>query len=102
MSGAQMLGYDQFDTSAEHFLGRIAKQHGRRMVPANDRARSVGTDDSISDLIENLLGQFGLPFHGCTLRLPAAQSDRWARFALPTLRPAIGVKADGRRSGGKV
>src|SRR5262249_47351661 len=46
----------------------------RRVVPANDRARSVGTDDSISDLIESLLGQFGLPFHGCTLRLPAAQS----------------------------
>ena len=37
------------------------------LVPANDRSRVVGTDDSVSDLIQNLLGQFGLLFQECTL-----------------------------------
>jgi hypothetical protein len=30
---SQMLGNDHFDTLAERLLGRIAKQHGRGMVP---------------------------------------------------------------------
>jgi hypothetical protein len=61
-----MLGYDQFDTLAERLFGRIAKQRGTGWVPANDRSRVVGKDDSVSDLIENSLRQFGLLFHGCT------------------------------------
>jgi hypothetical protein len=60
-----MLGYDQVDTLAERLLGRIAKQRRTGGVPANDRSRVVGTDDSVSDLIENPLGQFGLLFHRC-------------------------------------
>jgi hypothetical protein len=30
------------------------------MVPANDGSRAVGADDSVSDLIENPLGEPGL------------------------------------------
>src|SRR5882724_7364870 len=60
-----MLGYDHFDTLAERLLGRKAKQHGTGGVPANDCSRVIDTDDSVSNLIENSLGQFGLLFHGC-------------------------------------
>src|SRR5262245_349463 len=66
MWSPQMLGYDQFDALAERLLGRIAEQPGTGRVPANDRPRVVGTDDSVGDLIENPLGQFRLLFHGCT------------------------------------
>ena len=66
MRCSQMIGNDQFDTLAERLLHRIAKQRGRGMVPANDRSRGAGTDDSVGDLIENPLSQFGLLFHECT------------------------------------
>lgn len=31
----------------------LAKQRGTGSIPANNRARAVGTDDRVSDLIEN-------------------------------------------------
>src|SRR5215211_6497382 len=91
-----MLGYDQVDTLAERFLGRIAKQRRTGGVPANYRSRVVDADDSISDLIENPLGQFGLLFHGWTAldwnsRQPRS-SDRFAwleRSVQTRSRPAI-------------
>ena len=63
MCSSQVLGYDQLDTLAEYLLGRIAKQRGRGLVSANDRSRAVGRDDSVSDVMEYPLGQFGLLFH---------------------------------------
>jgi hypothetical protein len=66
MCSSQVLGYDQLDTLAEYLLGRIAKQRGRGLVSANDRSRAVGRDDSVSDVMEYPLGQFGLLFHGST------------------------------------
>jgi hypothetical protein len=39
---------ENLSTLAERLLGRIAKQRGTGRVPANDRSRVVGTDDSVS------------------------------------------------------
>src|SRR5438045_1134923 len=63
MCSSKMLGYDEVDTLAERLLGRKAKQQGTGGVPADDHSRAVDTDDSVSDLIENPLGQF----HGSSL-----------------------------------
>ena len=46
------------------FLGRIAKQRGAGWVPANDRSQVVHIDESVSDLIENSVREFGRFFHG--------------------------------------
>src|SRR5215475_1636129 len=59
-----MLGNDQFDAFAKRLLRRIAKQRGGGAVPANDGSGLVGTDDSVSDLIENRLNQSGPVVHG--------------------------------------
>jgi hypothetical protein len=60
-----MLGYDQVDTLAERLPGRIAKQRDTGRVSPNDRSRWVNTDDGVSNLIEDHIGQYGLLFHGC-------------------------------------
>src|SRR6266849_3116907 len=60
-----MLRNDQIDALVERFLRRIAKQSGRGAVPANDGSRVVCIDNSVSDLIENPISQFGPIFHGC-------------------------------------
>jgi hypothetical protein len=73
-----MFGNDKLDTLAERLFGRIAKQRVEGMVPANDRSRAVGRDNSVSDMIENPLGQFGLLFHGAARARPVFDNKRLA------------------------
>src|SRR5215211_6813931 len=86
MCCSQMIGNDQFDTSAKRLLGRIAKQGARGTVPANDRSRVVSTDDSVGGVIENPLGQFGLLFHECTPVKSARPRPRDNRYTTPVMR----------------
>src|SRR5262249_15318874 len=76
MCCSQILGNDQLDTLAERLLGRIAKQHGRGVVPANDRSRAVFTDNGVRELIENSFGQFRLIFHGVRSRFTGEYASR--------------------------
>src|SRR6476659_5885159 len=62
-----MVGNDQFEALAERLFCRKAEQRGTGAVPANDRPGVVGADESVTDLIKNLLGQFGRRVHGCNL-----------------------------------
>jgi hypothetical protein len=62
-----MLGNDQIEALAKRLFRRKAKQRGTGAIPPNDCSGAVGTDHSVSDLIENRLGQFGLLSHGCIL-----------------------------------
>ena len=80
MCYSQMLGNDQFDTLAERLRGRIAKQSGRGMIPANDRSRVVGTDDSVSDLIEKTIDELREELEKARIRAEAELTKSRAEF----------------------
>jgi hypothetical protein len=79
-----MLGNDQIETLAER--RGITKQCSRGAVPPDDFARAVCIDDSICDLIEDVVSQLGPVFHGTSF---ASEAVGFARYSSAGERSAL-------------
>ena len=54
-----MIGNDEVEALSERFLGRAAEQSRRGAVPPTDESRTIGVNDGVAGLIDDLLGETG-------------------------------------------